>query len=157
MTRFLTVILVLVATLLIYQNAARLFASKQPQSVVEEVPIPSKEPVETPKHITKTEVYKWIDEDGQVHFSDRTVEDNSVQKEKVVVTSETTEFSDVPKIRPVYIPSNRQTGQSPSRAERCKRLKQQVSKQEAKERKSMYRSGKSQALSDKRWQVIKNC
>jgi len=157
MTRFLTVILVFVATLLIYQNAARLFVSQPTQVLSKELPTPSKESVKTPTHITKTEVYKWVDEDGQVHFSDRTIKDDDTPKEKVVVTSETTKFSETPKIRSVYVPSNRQTGSSNSRTERCKRLKKKVAKEEERAKRRTYSYGQTKELSDSRWQVIKNC
>ena len=156
MTKFLTLILVVVAALLIYQNAARLFAPQEPQAV-EKQSIVIEEPIEMPKHITKTEVYKWVDENGQVHFSDRTITGDDATKEKITVTSETTGFSEVPKIRPIYIPSNRQSGSTDSRRERCKRLKKQVTKEEARAKRRTYSSGQRKEISDSRWQVIKNC
>jgi len=159
MARFLTVIFVFVATLLIYQNVARLFVPKLPKIEAEKTTRPIGKTAKAPKHITKTEVYKWVDDDGQVHFSDRTIKDDGTQQEKVVVTSEATEFKEVPKIRQIYIPSNRQTGNtsSGSRTEQCKRLKKQVAKEEerAKRRTSSY--GQTKKLSDSRWKVIKNC
>ena len=144
-----SLVLVVKKTSIFLSQPKEVVQVQQPEVVIEKQP-------ETNNNVTKTQVYKWVDEEGNLHFSDKTLEE--APTEKVTVTRETTEFKKSPKIRTVYVPSNRQTGTSATRSGDCKRWKKQVAKDEEYLRTTgRQHSSVSQRLSDTRWKVIKNC
>lgn len=115
------------------------------------------EPTDDTNKITKSEVYRWVDDEGKVHFSDRKIDNKESELERITVSTETTEFAKTPKIKTVYVPSHRQTGSQTSRSARCQRLKSEIAKREKYLRKSGRIPSQDSQLSEKRWEKIKGC
>ncbi len=155
MLRFLLA-LVIIASVAVITQKLNLLNGLFP-STVETLPAEKTEPDNSPNNVTKSEVYRWVDEEGTVHFSDKAVNSESSKPEKITVSTETTEFAKTPKIKTVYIPSNRQTSAQTSRSKRCQRLKSDIAKREKRLRNAGRIPSQDSRLSAKRWEKIKGC
>ena len=157
MTRFLVLVLFLVSLLLVFKRALPYFFVQEVPEKTKPVATEQKTPNKPAKnYVTKTQVFKWTDEKGQVHFSDKSIKE--VQAEEVTVTSETTEFKKSPKIRSVYVPTTRQTGNKSARSTKCDNLRKRVADDEAHlKRTTRNHAYVSERLSKNRWRVIKEC
>ncbi len=155
MLRFILALIILASAAVITQKLGLLNGFKKPKAevpqVVEETSAPEK------NNVTKSEVYRWVDKDGKVHFSDQSVAKTEVNPEKIIVSTETTEFAKTPKIKPIYIPSNRQTSAQSSRSKRCQRLKADIAAREKRLRRAGRIPSQDKQLSQKRWEKIKGC
>ncbi len=163
MTRILILVLLLAVAVLAFSNPDRirdLFTSTQAQRSMQpkspEVNETGKNNVKS-KNVTKSEVYKWVDSIGKIHYSDKASDTSEQSVEKITVVSETTEFTKTPPIQPIYGSNVRQTSAQTSRSVRCQRLKKQATKDKKKVRRAGRFSTQDQKLREKRWEIIKNC
>jgi len=141
---------------LLNMNSSEISTIQKPQTKIDAPSSVEQQPPKK-KNVTTSEVYRWVDEKGKVHFSDKVEETAIVDPKKVTISTETTEFAITPKIRPVFVPSNRQTSSSSSRSDRCKSLKAQIAKDEKRLRRAGRIPAQNRQLSEKRWQAIKGC
>jgi len=109
------------------------------------------------RNITKSEVYKWIDENGQIHYSDKSSSQSEQPSEKITVITETTEFAKTPYIKPVNTSNSVQTSSQDSRSIRCQRLKKQATRDAERLRRAGRSPTRDQKLKETRWEIIKNC
>ncbi len=173
MIRFVFLSLVLTAVVYTYFHP-QLLDFKPPvvesQNITLEIP---ESVIDKPKHITKSEVYKWTDSEGNTHYSDRSDQQvalpksggnslatskntNQHQVKKIIIKTETTEFAKSPTIKPIYIESRQNRG-GISRTSRCKNLRNKLSKAEKRSRKAGRIPSGSNSISKQRWKIIKNC
>ena len=138
MLRFLLALVIIASVAVIVQklNLLNGLFPQANQIPVSEPVSPTDETTSETRSITKSEVYRWVDDEGTVHFSDKAIDEDQSNIKKITVSTETTEFAKTPKIKPVYIPSNRQTSSQTSRSKRCQRLKTEIAERERRLRKS---------------------
>lgn len=159
MLRFLLALVIIASVAVIVQklNLLNGLFPQTNQIPVSEPVSPTDETTSETRSITKSEVYRWVDDEGTVHFSDKAIDEDQSNIKKITVSTETTEFAKTPKIKPVYIPSNRQTSSQTSRSKRCQRLKTEIAERERRLRKSGRIPSQDSRLSEKRWEKIKGC
>ena len=113
-----------------------------------------------------SQVYKWTDENGKVHFSDAKPEDQAVDVAQYIVNQvQTTEFKETPKIAappPVATRQNVQPNRVETRSEpsRCEYLKKRIKElRDRRGTRTLHSShnAREQELSDLRWEKQKNC
>jgi hypothetical protein len=111
------------------------------------------------RDITKSEVYRWVDKHGNVHFSDKAIPDsNEKSMQKIIVSHQATQFVAPPKLKPLpSIQHSRQSSGQPSRSKRCQQLKTEIDKRERKLRRWNKSTSLDPKLEQKRWQKIKTC
>ena len=113
-----------------------------------------------------SQVYKWTDENGKVHFGDAKPEDQAVDVAQYTVNQvQTTEFKETPRIAappPVATRQNVQPNRVETRSEpsRCEYLKKRI--KELKDRRGTRtlhssHNAREQELSDLRWEKQKKC
>jgi len=123
-----------------------------------------KPPVRKAKQPASTKMYKWVDDNGKVHFSDTAPEDASLANNEVDIEAvSTTKFKKTPRILPVMnLPARRRSGSQATsgKNEKCERLKREIARLE----KAMDRgqratsfAASSNRLKESRWEKIKAC
>jgi hypothetical protein len=110
-----------------------------------------------PKNITRSEVYKWVDENGQLHYSDKSSGESEQPSEKITVTTETTEFTKTPYIKRVNTSNSVQTSSQDSLSSRCQRLKNRATRDAERLRRAGRSPTRDRKLRKTRWEIIKNC
>ncbi|MCF6193591.1 MAG: DUF4124 domain-containing protein [Kangiellaceae bacterium] len=124
--------------------------------VIEPNKVQDKKVVER-ENITKSEVYKWVDENGKIHYSDKSANENELPSEKITVITKTTEFAKTPYINRINSSNSTQTSSKNSRSNRCKGLKKQATIETERLRRAGRSPTRDRKLREKRWEIIKNC
>ncbi|MCW8877247.1 MAG: DUF4124 domain-containing protein [Kangiellaceae bacterium] len=100
----------------------------QPVKKANQDPLDNQEP-------QKVQMYKWTDENGKIHFSDKPPEGSQANNEKITVEAvSTTKFKKTNRVVPTY--QSRQKSQTSAANTVCDQLTQQINKlqKELKER-----------------------
>jgi len=163
MSRIFALILLTIITGVAFTNpqlVRDLIISKPKGVVREQISEPKKiqdEKVVEQKNITRSEVYKWVDKNGKIHYSDISATESEHPSEKIMVITETTEFAKTPYIRRVNSSNSVQTSSQDSRSNRCQQLKKQATRDAERLRRAGRSPTRDRKLKEKRWEIIKNC
>lgn len=119
-----------------FQLTQQIMQSEEPQPSAPQAAEPQKQqPKKVNQEPQKVQMYKWTDENGKVHFSDKPPEGSKADNEQITVDAiSTTKFEKTNKTVPTY--QSRQRSQTSTASTVCEQLTQQINKlqKELKER-----------------------
>ncbi|TQV85820.1 DUF4124 domain-containing protein [Aliikangiella coralliicola] len=107
-------------------------------------------------------MYKWVDEEGRVHYSESKPVTGSNKSEAVSIKQvQTTKIKKSPKIN-ISSPSPKKKSKAPVKSDKeihCQRLREQIKRDEkfTTNSRSSQHHARVQRTKDNRWELIKNC